>query len=408
MNAALASVIAIILAIVLGYFRRINIGMLSIVFAFFIGHFMVELPASEIVSGWPLNLFFMLLAMTLLFGIARANGTLEIIANKVVEATSGRRRLIPPAFFVMSGVLAALGAGNISICALVLPIAMTISSEQRISPLLMATMVIAGANAGGLSPIAPTGIIGVTLSEEIGLEGIGLSIFLKQIIAQSILAAILYFLLKGHQLERINMDSQNKSEPFNRSQKISIVVFLLVVIGIIFGNLNIGLTAFTGSVVLLLLKAADEEEALKAVPWSTIILVCGVGMLVQVADHAGGIDIMADSLKTIMNEHTAGPIMAVMGGILSIVSSASGVVMPTLIPAVPEIVAGIGGDATQIISAIIMGAHVVTNSPISTLGALAVAAAGNDIDKDRLFRNLLLFAVIGLGYAALIVYIGIV
>ncbi len=408
MTAAVLSVSAIIAAIAIGYFWRVNIGMVSIVFAFFIGHFLVGLSPQEIVTGWPLNLFFMLLAMTFLFGIARVNGTLGLIARKVVRATGGRRKLIPPAFFVMSGVLAALGAGNIAICALVLPIAMTLSSKQHISPLLMATMVIAGANAGGLSPIAPTGIIGVTLAKEIGLENIGLNIFYKQIIGQTLLASLIYFFLKGHRLENSPSVTEQESEPFNRTHKTTVMVFLLVVSAILFGRWDIGLTAFSGAVILLLLRVSDEKSALDAVPWSTIILVCGVGMLVRVAESAGGIEMMAHFLNTFMNEKTAGPIMAVIGGILSIVSSASGVVMPTLIPAVPEIVSEIGGDATRIISAIILGAHLVTNSPISTLGALAVASAGEGINREKLFKNLLLFALLGLLYAALIVYIGIV
>lgn len=407
MLAAGLSVAALGAAIAIGYFRRVNIGMLSIAFAFLIGRFLAGLTPHEIVTGWPLNLFFMLLAMTFLFGIARVNGTLGLIAGRVVEATRGKTRLIPPAFFLLSGALAALGAGNISICALLLPIAMTLSFEKKIPPLLMAAMVIAGANAGGLSPIAPTGIIGVTLAAEIGLE-IGTEIFLKQIIGQSILAAAIYFMLKGHRLEDTAPGQGNGKTPFSREQKITAVVFMLVAGAIIFGKWDIGLTAFTGAVVLLLLKTAGEKKALASVPWSTLILVSGVGMLVRVAQGAGGIDIMSGFLTSFMNEKTAGPIMAVIGGMLSMVSSASGVVMPALIPAVPGIVSEIGGDATRIISAVIMGAHVVTNSPVSTLGALAVASAVEGIDREKLFRELFLFALLGLAYAALIVLSGIV
>ncbi len=407
MLAASLSITALVAAIAIGYFRRVNIGMVSIAFAFLIGHFLVKLSPAQIVTGWPLNLFFMLLAMTLLFGIAKVNGTLDIIARKFVGVTRGKTRFIPPTFFIMSAMLAALGAGNISICALVLPIAMAVASEQRIPALLMATMVIAGANGGGLSPIAPTGIIGATLSRELGLE-IAMDVFYKQIIGQSILACILYLLLKGHRLKNRRGGNPFTGGKFNRSQKITAAVFLLVAAAIVFARWDIGLTAFTGSVLLLFLGAAEEKPAIESVPWSTLILVSGVGMLVRVAENAGGIDILSQFLTSFMNEQTAGPIMAVIGGMLSMVSSASGVVMPTLIPAVPGIVSEIGGDPTSIISAVIMGAHVVTNSPISTLGALAVASAGEGIDRDKLFKNLLIIGLCGLIYAALIVYLGIV
>ncbi len=403
---AIISLISLAVAIAIGCWRRINIGLLSIVFAFLVGGFLADIPAGQIVSGWPLRLFFMLLGMTLLFGIAAANGTLTLLAARCVAATRGRTRWLPPMFFLLSGVLAAMGPGNIAICAMVLPIAMTVAAEYRVPPLLMATMVIAGANAGGLSPIAPTGIIGVTLAREQGLD-IGAQVFMRQIVGQSILAATLYFVLGGYRLSRETHQTPTPP-PIDRQQVTTLLVLALVVAAIVIGRWDLGLTAFSGAALLLLMKVADERTAFAAIPLSTLVLVCGVGMLVSVAQAVGGIELMTQLLARLMNARTAAPIMAVIGGILSIISSASGVVMPTLIPAAPGVAAEVGGDATRIIAALIMGAHVVTNSPISTLGALAVSAAGPEIDRDRLFRGLFVLSLAGLGYAALLVFVGLV
>ncbi|MEX2467150.1 MAG: SLC13 family permease, partial [Gemmatimonadota bacterium] len=405
MIAAAISIVAIIVAIAVGTMGRVNVGLVSIAFAFVIGRFMVGLAPSEIVGGWPLGLFFMLLGMTLLFGIARVNGTLAILAERAVAATVGETRLIPPMFFLMSGVIAAAGAGNIVVCAIVLPIALTVAVDRRISPLLMATMVIAGSNAGGLSPLAPTGIIANTLSADQGFD-IAAGIFTKQIIGQTILAFLLYFLLGGHRLERSGSSPEvdgpagglaasevsrrlaGRAAPrsLDAAQKTTVAVLLGVVVCIVALGWDIGLTAFAGAVVLLFLRAAKEVEAFQAIPWVTIMLVCGVTVLVKVAEQAGGIDLLSQAFTRIMNEGTAAPVMALIGGTLSLVSSASGVVLPTLIPTVPGLVAETGGDSTRIISAIVMGAHMVTNSPISTLGALAVASAGFGVDRERLFR----------------------
>ena len=410
------SVAAIGVAIAVGTLGRVNVGLVSIAFAFGIGHFMLGLPAREIVGGWPLGLFFMLLGMTLLFGIARVNGTLAILAERVVAATVGDTRLLPPVFFLLAGVIAAVGAGNIVVCAIVLPIALTVAVDHRISPLLMATMVIAGSNAGGLSPLAPTGIIANTLSAEQGFD-IAVGIFTKQIVGQTILAVILYILLKGYRrgapgsratLEQPAPPAAVERPSLHRVQKTTVAVLLAVVACIVVLGWDIGLTAFAGAVVLLFLRAAQEAEAFQAIPWGTIVLVCGVTVLVKVAEHAGGIDLLADAFTRIMNEGTAAPVMALIGGTFSLVSSASGVVLPTLIPTVPGLVAETGGDSTRIISSIVMGAHMVTNSPISTLGALAVASAGFGVDRDRLFRQLFLVGISGIVYAAVIVWLGIV
>lgn len=406
MNPGILSLLALVVAIAVGYLRKVNTGIISIALAFLIGRFVVDMEPGAIVGGWPLKLFFVLLGMTFLFSIATANGTLSLIAQKVTFLARGHRKLIPVVFFFMAGGLAAVGPGNISICALVLPIAMAVASEEDIPPLLMASVVIAGANAGGLSPIAPTGIIGVTLARQQGLD-IGGPVFVNQIIGQGILAAILYLLLGGYRLQRDHGRRQTPP-PFDRRQAMTMGVVLLVVIGIIAGKWDIGLTAFLGAALLVFLKAADETEAVAAIPWSTLILVCGVGVLINVCRVAGGIDTLTRLLATLMNRHTVAPIMAITGGLMSIVSSASGVVMPTLIPAVPKLVNTIGGDVTEVVSSIIMGAHVVTNSPLSTLGALAVASAGKDVDKKKLFTGLLVLAMAGLVYAATIVFVGLV
>ncbi len=406
-EAAILSLVALALAIGVGCWRRVNIGLLSIAFAFLIGVFIADRSPADVISGWPLRLFFMLLGITLLFGIAAANGTLTLLAGKCVGIVRGRTRLLPPVFFLMSGVLAALGPGNIAICALVLPIAMTVAAKHGVPPLLMATMVIAGANAGGLSPIAPTGMIGVELSREQGLD-IGLEVFGRQIAGQTILAATLYFLLGGYRLPSRIRDRDEPLPVFNAKQMMTIGVLALVVFAVLYGRWDIGLTAFSGAAILLLLRMADERTALNAVPWSTLILVCGVGMLVSVSEDAGGIELLVRLLSRLMTARTAAPVMAVIGGVLSIVSSASGVVMPALIPTAPGLAAEIGGDATRIIAALIMGAHVVTNSPISTLGALAVSSAGETVDRDRLFRDLFVLSLAGLAYAALLVFVGLV
>ena len=58
MNIALISLIALIMAIAIGYFRKLNTGIVSVGFAFLIGTFLVGLEAKQIIGGWPLKLFF--------------------------------------------------------------------------------------------------------------------------------------------------------------------------------------------------------------------------------------------------------------------------------------------------------------------------------------------------------------
>lgn len=429
---ALISLLALVFAIFLGFKRGVNTGIVSIAIAFILGFFVFEPSAKDpevlvalsssaakaktLLSGWPSSLFFMLAGMTLLFSIARSNKTLETFARKTAYLSKGNRKVLPILFFILATGLAAVGPGNIAVCALLLPIAMAVSAEENINPLLMAGVTIAGSNAGGLSPIAPTGIVAKNLSEAVGYE-IGNHVFIKMIIAQVIIAALLYVLLGGYKLPKGEVSADKKPPAFDKNQLITlgtiIAVVLLIMVpikigGVNYGNWNIGFAAFIGSAFLLLLKVADEKQAIAGMPWSTLLLICGVGVLVKVVTTAGGIDLLTKGLSTFMTTRTAGAIITVIGGLMSAVSSASGVVMPTLIPTVPGLVESLGVDGLSLITGVVLGAHFVTNSPLSTLGALAMASADENIDKAKFFNQLLALGFGGVLFGALLVFIGIV
>jgi hypothetical protein len=66
------------------------------------------------------------------------------------------------------------------------------------------------------------------------------------------------------------------------------------------------------------------------------------------------------------------------------------VVLPALIPTVPGLIEKMGGgDPMAIISSMNSGGHLVDVSPLSTLGALCLAAAPPGTDTRRLFNQLM-------------------
>ncbi len=177
MDMGLISLLVLVGAIFLGYKQKVNTGIVSIAAAVLLGFF-VEInisqdPAIEtlvaissaaakgkvFIGGFNTKLFFILVGMTLLFSIANVNGTLELLARKVAHLAKGKRKFLPILFFILSSILSAIGPGNIAVCALVLPIALAVSHEEKISALLMSVMVIAGAQVGALSPIGHGSII---------------------------------------------------------------------------------------------------------------------------------------------------------------------------------------------------------------------------------------------------------
>ena len=75
---------AIALAVFLGYKTKINTGFFCIVFAYVIGCFVMGLKPKALIGYWPTNTMFVILAVSLFYNVAAANGTLEKIPEPAV------------------------------------------------------------------------------------------------------------------------------------------------------------------------------------------------------------------------------------------------------------------------------------------------------------------------------------
>jgi len=403
MNPSILSLLGLILSITIGIVAKINIGLLAIGMAFIVG-LAIKMDTKAIVASWPNSLFMMLFGMSLLFGIASANGTLKRLVEKSANGLKGHVRFLPLLLFFTTAIIAALGPGNIAMVAMMMPLAMALAKEEKISQLLVAAMVILGANAGGLSPLAPTGIIASNLAKQDGLQ-ISYTLFRDMLFISTFFGIATYILMKGYKIPHNPVINENVAKPFTSKQKTTLAVILMAVLAIIFGW-NIALTAFLASGCLLLLRVTTEKEALSQVPWSAILLVCGVALMISIVDKTRGMDIIIAALSRFTNERTAGPIMAFLGGLMSLVSSASGVVLPTLIPTVKGVSAQVGGAVRPeaLISALVIGSHLVSPCPFSTLGALVIASAGSGREKDILFPKLILSGLLYLVIGTIISY----
>ena len=399
---ALLSLLALGVAILASCFSPINIGFLSIALAFLIGHFLGGLTVGTIVAGFPASLFLTLTGVTLLFSQAAVNGTLENVAGRSVRLARGNRGVIPIVFFFLAAALATVGAGNIAATALLAPIAMRVAGRIGVSGFLMALMVANGANAGGLSPLAPTGIIARDLMARMGLAQTGWSNYANTFAAQTFVAFAGYFLFGGLKLFRADRPdvaaphvSATESpglmvEPLRPAQRLTLVLIALLIVSVVGFRLDVGMGAFMAAVTLSLVRATDEEAAVKCMPWGVILMVCGVTILIEVLARTGGMALFTRLLAQLSGPRYATGAIALVTGVISVYSSSSGVVLPAFLPTVPGLVAQLGGgDPLMIAYSINVGSHLVDVSPLSTLGALCLAAAAPQEDRGRLFRQLM-------------------
>lgn len=79
----------------------------------------------------------------------------------------------------------------------------------------------------------------------------------------------------------------------------------MLAVGALFFSWNVGLTGFLIGSVLLILGCGNEKKAIAAVPWNVILMVLGVGILMNIIYISGGIDIMVSALEAVMGKRTA-------------------------------------------------------------------------------------------------------
>ena len=399
MSIAWISLIALLIAVTLSMFTKMNVGIISIAFAWIVGVYLGGLPINQVIGAFPVQLFLTLVGVTLLFGMAHVNGTLERLAARAVALCYGNAGVIPLMFFVVALGLSTIGPGNIATAALLAPMAMAIGHRAAVPPFLMILMVGNGAQAGALSPFAPTGVIVNGVMERIGLDGVEWQTYANNLFAHFVVTFAAYFLFGGWRLfsrKKDGTDGQSIAapEPFAWQHWLTVTVLAALVLSVVLLDLQVGMAALTGATLLSIVRAADEKETIKRMPWNVVLMVCGVTVLIGVLERTQGMDLFTDLLARVSSPATVTGVIAFVTGIVSVYSSTSGVVLPAFLPTVPGLVERLGGgDPLAIASAMNVGGHLVDLSPLSTIGALCLAALPVQTEAPRVFNQLLMWGL---------------
>lgn len=414
---------AIILAIALGYRTKINTGFLGIVFAYIIGTFYLGIKPGDIIKMWPISIFFVILAISLFYNFAMTNGTLEKLAQHMLYRTRKVPKLLPFAIFIAATILAALGAGFFTVMAFFTPITMLLCRKTGLSPLIGALAVNYGALCGNNFMISPGGVVFIGLMNQAGYEavsyGFEFQIFLASFVVPIVVLSLL-ILFNTRKKGNADVVEISLPEAFNAVQKktlalvVSMIVVVLIfpILHIIFPQvgliktldkaIDVGLVAVVFAVLALLMNLGDEKEVIKKVPWGTLIMICGVGMLISVAIKAGTVKLIAGFVTDTIPAPVVPIVMAAIGGFMSFFSSTMGVVTPALFPLVPNLAEASGIDAAVLFSAIVIGAQATAISPFSSGGSLVLSTVSEEERVDMFGK--LIFRGVPICLGAAIIY----
>lgn len=332
--------------------------------------------------------------------------------------------------FLVPAAITSIGAAAPAACAITIPVALRFAKQYRIRPLLMSMMVIQGTTAGGFSPIAIYGVIVHGVTDAAGLPTNPGLLFAGTFTATALLAAIAFLTLGGRQLigRREGDEDPGRSLPIpaephgdgvggssvpaapapmarvaesapartvdsherprlNSVRSATLVGLIGLVVATLVFDLHVGLVALTIAVVLTLAFPGTAKAAVEQVAWSTVLLIGGIMTYVAMLEEQGAIDWLGQGIADIGVPLLAAFVLLLIGAVVSAFASTTALLGAVIPLATPFLLTGEIG-VLGIVVALCVASSVVDCSPLSTMGALAVANTPAD-ERDTVFRGLM-------------------
>lgn len=404
--------LALAVSIAIGRVRKINIGLVAIPFAYIIGAFFMHMKPSDVIDLWPTHIFFVILAISLFFGFAMANGTLAEIANGLLYRFRAAPVMLPVMILLVSVLISALGAGYYAVMVLMAPIALLACRKIGINPLVGALCADCGGQVGSNFMVGLNGVIfrNLITGEKFSSNEafvVSTTIFVVYLVMTFFIILTMLF-ISSHQRKRDGMMAQKvtfaEPIPLDRRQRtnvwlIGVFVVILLVLPILHlcmphnsavtwvnSRVDVSLFAILFAIVCALMRVGEEKESLLHVPWSTLIMIGGMGMLVSIAVKAGTISLLAGWVG-----HTPRLLIPVVLCFLAAVlnmfgGSFVGVVAPALFPVVATLARATGMSPVLLYTSTTIGGLATGISPFSAGGAMVLGFTDKD-ERDDMFHR---------------------
>lgn len=400
MNSTLAitSLLVLVSVIITGFVLKKNVGLVAILAATIFGS-LIGKTDSSIIKGFSSSTFIMLLGVSMLCTIATNNGTLELTAKKFLNLSGGHVKATPIIMYLIGYIIAAIGPGCVPALGIVAALSLPLSKTTGYNSVMLAAIGEIGSMAGRFSPLTPESVLIENLAQAQGITGYQSAVLIYSTVTTIVLSLVIYFLYK---VKEITAQEHETLPALNRKQLTTLAGFLVMIILCAAFKRNVGLISFAVSIVLLIFNVDNEKATIKAVPWSTLLMVTGVGMLMSIVSAVGGVTIMSAGLAAIMTPKSAVAIQGLSAGILSWFSSAIGVVWPTMVPTVGSIAEQVGVRPEGLITIMCLTASFAGFSPASTGGSLILAANATDPAFTKEKENKMFVQLFGLSALLLI------
>ncbi|GLZ49050.1 hypothetical protein Acsp06_52350 [Actinomycetospora sp. NBRC 106375] len=438
MSIHVIGIIGLVLIFVIGTLRPVNIGVLALIATFLVGTLVAGESVKDVLSGFPPDLFVLLVGVTYLFGLASVNGTLQWLVDRACGLLGDRPALVPWMLFVFAAIPTMAGALGPAGVAMLAPLCMGIGERYGVDRRLSALMVIHGSSAGNFSPLNGLAVIVNRAADAAHLDLSAAELFFGNLAANLVLGAVAYLLFGGPALiregraepavdgaavagagsgaapapsapssgpdggggtataaagttETVTTTTTVADAPPREALRIDQWITLIVIIGVAVGALvfgaEIGFLALGAAALLHLVFPDRVAGADKRIVWTVVLLICGVVTYIAALQRFGTIDVVGHGISSLGTPLLVAFLLCLVGAATSAFASSAGL-LGVLIPlAAPFLLSG-QIAAGGVIVALAISATVVDSTPFSSVGALTLANAPEE-GRPQVFRTLL-------------------
>lgn len=415
---------ALVISLILGDRLKINAGLLALAFAFVIGVTLGGMSVSAIINLFPVRVFYNLMIATLFYGFANENGTMELFTKRLVYLFRRAQWAMPLVLFVIAAVISASGANLEASVLLLSPIGFSLAMEMNFNPFLVAVGIWAGGCAGNWVPWSSftNGFAGQFsgVVEDAAVTAAFNKMFVTVLILLVVIVLVMFFLYRGY---RAHGSAEMKDVAFNPAQKKTLAILFISLIVIVVPslvqlalpnsvtlwmscNLSIQSVAAVSSALMALMKLADSGAVIKnRVPWSMLVMISGVTMLMGLVTPLG----ITDAVSAVLSGSSipVSVVVAVVCALFALLSFfVSGVVLQPLIVSLCPVLMGLGLSVGTVVTAAQAGGILSSLSPYSAAGAMAISGCPEKY-RVEVSRRMIIWAVVYSVAAALLGLAGI-
>ncbi|NUE67207.1 MULTISPECIES: SLC13 family permease [Snodgrassella] len=411
------SLVLLVVILILAVWRHVNIGLLgfsatavlvmaSAKIADSSATGMV-LSSKEVLHHFPGAIVTLLIGVSLLFAHLEKSGGLSWFTDKVYAKMGHYTHVVPWIGYFIGFAISTAGAFSTASITLLVPVIAALGRKHPRLFFICEMAAIIGANTGALSPINPTGQVILDAAKKAQVEYNPWLVWLLGTVISILFVIALQIVF--HEKRVVDADNTDKPvkgflllkpikqetcdthqlQPFYAiCSTIAVLIFLLLVV---FAKANVGLTALTLAVVLMLFFPKNSKDFVKKIPWNAVVVISGLLVLIGTMMQINTMDAVEHGLLSLTSSKIALLFMlAYLTTFLSNVESSTLGVISLMIPMVFTIF----GESPQI-SLIIMAcaapAMLSVVNPIHIAGTLVVSVT-DEKQQETMFKRLLIVA----------------